>query len=107
MENLQEFIYINDLLVIYGKTLTEKQQVIMESYYVFNLSLQEIATNLGISKAGVSDAIKVSIKHLENLEHVVGHLAYKNKTENLLAKIEEETTDEHIKKLLSEDQDGI
>ena len=104
MGNLQEFVYINELLVIYGKTLTNKQQEIMEAYYVFNLTLQEIAENLAISKAAVSDALKVSITHLENLEKIVGHYAYKNKTENLLEKIREQTSEEHIKKLLSEEE---
>lgn len=104
MENLQEFIYVNELLAIYGPSLTPKQQTIMEQYYVFNLSLQEIATNLKISKAAVSDAIKVSLGHLENLETIVGHLAYKNKVEALHKKIAEETCDEHIKKLLKEEE---
>ncbi len=103
MDNLQEFIYINELLVIYGKSLTEKQLAIMESYYVFNLSLQEIADNLNISKAAVSDAIKVSLGHLENLEKIVGHLAYKKRVEELHHKIIEETTDEDIKKLLQKE----
>jgi len=104
MENVQEFIYINELLAIYGKSLTEKQLAIMESYYVFNLSLQEIANNLNISKAAVSDAIKVSLGHLENLETIVGHLAYKTRIEQLHQKIIEETTDEDIKKLLQKEQ---
>lgn len=104
MENLQEFIYINELLVIYGKTLTNKQQEIMEAYYVFNLTLQEIAENLDISKAAVSDAIKVSVGHLEHLEKTIGHYAYKNKMEKLLKRVQAETTDEHVKKLLSEEE---
>lgn len=108
MDKIQEFNYANELLEVYGDTLTTKQREIMESYYIFNLTTQEIADNLSISKAGVSDALKVSLKHLENLEIIVGHLAYKKKNEALLARIEEITEDEKVLSLLkTEENNGI
>ncbi len=107
MEQVQEFLYINELLAIYGKSLTHRQQLIMENYFVYNLGVIEIATELNISKAAVSDALKVSIKHLETLEKIVGHLAYKNKVNKLHDEIRSLTDDERIIKLLAEDDDGI
>ena len=108
MENLNEFIYINDLFSVYGATLTTKQKEMMEAYYVFNLSVQEIADQLKISKSAVSDALKVSIKHLENLEAIVGHIAYKKNVTERFNKIKEKTEDQDILALLKMgEQDGI
>ncbi len=46
------------LLDFYGDLLTEKQKDSLEFYYNDDLSLGEIAANLGISRQGVRDNIK-------------------------------------------------
>ena len=46
------------LLDFYGPVLTDKQRVILTEYYDEDLSLAEIAENLGITRQGVRDAIK-------------------------------------------------
>ena len=53
MDNLDEFNYINELFDTYGVLLSESQQQMLEQYYVFNLSLGEIAEELNISRAAV------------------------------------------------------
>lgn len=108
MDELKEYMYINELLLIYGKTLTKRQLKIMESYYKYNLGVQEIAEELNITKAAVSDAIKVSTKHLENLESIVGHYAYRQQVEALHEEIKNTSTLQEVKELLSkEEDDGI
>ena len=57
------------LLDFYGKMLTDRQREIMILYYEDNLSLTEIAEELGISKQGVSDSIKRSEKVLYETEN--------------------------------------
>lgn len=57
------------LLDFYGRMLTERQREIMMLYYEDNLSLTEIAEELGISKQGVSDSIKRSEKVLYETEN--------------------------------------
>lgn len=57
------------LLDFYGKMLTDRQREIMMLYYEDNLSLTEIAGELGISKQGVSDSIKRSEKVLYETEN--------------------------------------
>jgi len=52
----------------YGEMLTQRQQEIYENYYLNDLSLGEIAEELGISRAGVHDNIKRSEKALTNYE---------------------------------------
>lgn len=49
---------ISLLLDFYGELLTEKQREAVEFYYYDDLSLGEIAANLGISRQGVRDNIK-------------------------------------------------
>ena len=56
------------LLDFYGPGLTDKQRVILTEYYDEDLSLAEIAENLGITRQGVRDAIKHGEAALDELE---------------------------------------
>ena len=55
MEKFEEMALLLD---IYGGLLTQKQKDVMDQYYNYDLSLQEIAENIDISKQGVHDMIK-------------------------------------------------
>ncbi len=108
MKDFATFFYVNELLLTYGGVLTAKQKEIMEEYYRYNLAIQEIADNHGISKAAVSDALKVASDRLMALENEVGYLAYKSRIKNLLNKIKEQTNEDEVVKLIEkEEQDGI
>ena len=61
------------LLDFYGPVLTEKQRVILTEYYDEDLSLAEIAENLGITRQGVRDAIKHGEAALDELEEKLGN----------------------------------
>ena len=65
MDRNLEFTLLYD---IYGKLLTKKQQEIFEEYYLYNLSLREIAENKNISYQAVRDSIKSSESALINFE---------------------------------------
>lgn len=71
---MDKSIKITILFDIYGKLLTTKQQEIFKEYYLYNLSLREIAQNRNISYQGVRDSIKSSENMLENFEENVGML---------------------------------
>lgn len=62
MEKNIEIALIYDL---YGKLLTLRQQEIFEEYYLYNLSLREIAENKKISYQAVRDSLKNSVAQLE------------------------------------------
>ncbi len=49
---------ISLLLEFYGELLTERQRELVEFYYNDDLSLSEIAENLGITRQGVRDGLK-------------------------------------------------
>lgn len=64
------------LFDIYGKLLTNKQQDIFKEYYLYNLSLREIAENKKISYQGVRDSIKTSENLLKSFEENIGMLKH-------------------------------
>ena len=111
MEHIENFIYVNELLMLYGSVLTERQLLIMEDYYKYNLSLNEIAANREITKSAVSDALKVALNRLSELEKKIGFKAYLVKTKQIFEQIITYDLDEKIKKeieqLLAEEKNGI
>lgn len=56
----------------YGQLLTEKQFDSLDLYYNQDLSLSEIAEEMGISRQGVRDSIKRGEKQLFELEQKLG-----------------------------------
>lgn len=106
---MEKNIEITLLYDIYGKILTEKQRQIFEEYYVYNLSLREIAQNRNISYQGVRDSIKTSEHMLLEWEEKVGMLPVLNKLEKI-SQIVTESADlnekrEVIQKLLKSEDD--
>ena len=73
-ELMDKNIYMTLLYDTYGKLLTKRQQEIFEEYYLYNLSLREIAENKGISYQGVRDSVKSSETLLNQFEDTLGLL---------------------------------
>ena len=65
---MDENIMLTLLYDTYGKLLTKKQQEIFEEYYIYNLSLREIAENKGISYQAVRDSLKKSKEIMNDYE---------------------------------------
>lgn len=63
---------ISNLLDIYGKALTDKQNDVLDLYYNNDLSLSEIGEDLGISRQGVRDSIKRGEDSLKFYEELLG-----------------------------------
>ena len=60
------------LLDCYGDLLTEHQRSVMELYYCEDLSLAEIAQELGVSRQGVFDNLSRAEALLRNMEEKTG-----------------------------------
>ena len=71
MEKNLRIAYLYDF---YGDILSEKQRFAIEQYYNDDLSLSEIAEQMGISRQGVRDLLKRSENVLFELEEKL-HLA--------------------------------
>lgn len=73
---------ISFLLDFYGDMLTSKQREAVENYYNDDLSLSEIASNQGITRQGVRDAIKRSEMIMQDMEERLGLVKKFNKMKN-------------------------
>ena len=60
------------LLDFYGDVLTERKKEVLDMYYNEDLSLAEIADQIGISRQGVRDLIKKAEEELLFLENKLG-----------------------------------
>ena len=60
------------LLDFYGDVLTERKREVLDMYYNEDLSLAEIADEIGISRQGVRDLIKKAEEEIFFLEEKLG-----------------------------------
>lgn len=74
----------NELLDLYGTLLTTRQLEVMTLYYQEDLSYQEIADELKISKSAVYDIIKRVSNNLLEMEEKIGYLSYRNRIDDLI-----------------------
>ncbi len=65
---MERFVRISLLFDFYGQMLTEKQRQAVELHYGMDLSLSEIAEELGVSRQAVHDLLKRSEEALEQYE---------------------------------------
>ena len=63
---------IGYLIDFYGNLLSERQRDIISLYYEEDLSLSEIAENIGITRQGVRDAVKKAEIILTEAEEKLG-----------------------------------
>ena len=72
----------------YGALLTERQRGVMELYHEENLSLAEIAAEMGISRQGVHDALKKAERALKEYEQKLGLVDKFQKTSSSISEID-------------------
>ena len=60
------------LLDFYGELLSERKRTVMDMYYNEDLSLAEVAAEIGISRQGARDIIKKSEEELLFFEEKLG-----------------------------------
>ena len=75
MADMDERLRLNYLLDFYGPLLTAHRQEVMRLYCEEDLSQQEIAEQLSITRQGVFDAIAKSKKQLTDYERKLGLVA--------------------------------
>lgn len=83
------------LLDTYGSMLTEKQYDTLSLYYDEDLSLSEIAENMGITRQGVHKCIRTAEEYLTQLEETLGFAQKHRKVCDLCDKLTA-LTDENV-----------
>ena len=85
---LEDNLKVAKLVDTYGKLLTNKQFEIITSYLNEDLTLSEIANNVGISRQAVNDSINQSIKSLSEYEERLKIIEKEDKLINKLNELE-------------------
>ena len=67
------------LLSEYGGLLTENQRKMLSDHVELDMSLFEIASERGVTRQAVRDAVKHAVDSLEKAEAAVGKIALKNR----------------------------
>lgn len=76
----------------YGPLLTEKQRQTVELYYHHDLSLAEVAAELGISRQGVHDLLRRTEAALEEYEARLGLVMRHQRQRRGLERLRQELT---------------
>ena len=92
---------ISYLLDFYGEILSERKQTVLSMYYNEDMSLSEIADEIGISRQGVRDLLKKSEDELTFFEEKLGLFKTFKEAQGLLAHLksalDQEATPESIR----------
>ena len=72
MAGVEARVELNYLLDFYGPLLTEHRREVLRLYCEEDLSLAEIAEQLGITRQGVSDAMQKGRRQLNDYEEKLG-----------------------------------
>ena len=83
-----------ELFDAYGELLTKTQQDLFKEYYLYDLSLSEIAEDRGISRSAVNDTLKKAIAKLEELESKVKLIKIKKSLQKRIEKLEKANENE-------------
>ena len=95
MENREKTIILYDY---YGDLFNPLAKSYFEAYYFDNLSLSEIADNVGKSRNAIHKSIKNTVKNLYEYEDKLKLYEKETKLKKIITKI----TDEKIKKEIEE-----
>lgn len=100
---MEKFVYYSCLLDIYASLLTEQKKKIFSLYYEENLTMQEIADILKVSKSFIGRTIKETEKKLDELESNLCIFQTKEKIKDLLELNDLKKIKLNLKKILEND----
>lgn len=86
LDAVEDVYEVAVLLDFYGQLLTERQYEVMDLHYNSDLSLGEIAEDIGISRQGVNDSIQKAKQTLIGYEKKLGLVERFREQENSVEK---------------------
>jgi len=84
-----EAVEMTLLLDFYGDLLTERQRLCLDMRYNQDLSLGEIAQELGVSRQGVSDNLSRGEQRMRNMEEKTGCVRRAQSSRRVIQRIRE------------------
>ena len=107
----QKDLQIGFLLDFYGDVLSERKRTVLDDYYNQDLSLAEIADEIGISRQGVRELIKKAEEELRFYEEKLGLAARfrtaQQQSERLLRLLREKGADDEIYRAAEDLADSV
>ena len=100
----------NLLIDFYGELLTDRQNEVLSHYYSDDLSMQEIADELGISKSAVSDLLHRSTSQLQEYKDklkLISSYQKRNSIYEQLLALNDKRVLEYVSKLKNIDREEI
>jgi uncharacterized protein len=81
---IEKTVELGFLFDFYGKLLSKRQYMVIELFYIYDLSLTEIGEEIDITRQGVYDTLKRSEQKLYKYEEKLGLIKkFKEKENNL------------------------
>lgn len=96
--NIEKALHYNRLFDFYDKLLTENQRVVFQYYFHDDLSYQEIADILNISRSGVYDTLKRTMNLLDDYEEKIEVVKRYQKLIDELHQLEDKKVNEILDK---------
>lgn len=93
---MDKSVHVSMLLDMYGNLLTSKQYDVIDLYYNQNLSLSEIAEEIGITRQGVRKNLVDAENKLFDFEEKLCFLKERLERQELVERIIEMTNDDNI-----------
>ena len=84
---LEKLMWLGKLSDAYGMLLTERQRMCLDLHYNQDLSLAEIAEQLGVSRQAVHDILKRSEVQLEEYEEKLALVAEGRRKQAMLRQV--------------------
>ncbi len=94
MDDISKLVYYNNLFQIYQGQLSTSQREVLSDYFEANLSISEIASERGVSRAAIEDAIKKGMKKLDALESDLKIYSKQQKALKIVSELKEASKDE-------------
>ena len=99
----QKDMRLGYLLDFYGDILPDRKRDVLNAYYNEDLSLSEIADELGISRQGVHDLVKKGEELLLFYEEKLGLAKKFQDAEKCVSKLMQDAQAEHLSSLVMSD----
>ena len=93
MDELVERVHFGELFDVYSDILTEKQREVCDLLLGGDLSVAELAVELGISRQGAHDLVRRSREHLDEIEDALGLLELRKRYETLVGLIRDNASE--------------
>ncbi|MCD8204943.1 MAG: hypothetical protein LUC16_03870 [Coprobacillus sp.] len=102
MNNIEERVYYNNLLDIYGDLLSKKQKTILYEAFAMDISYSELAIEYDVSRSAINDAVQKGKEKLDKFERALKIYENRCRTLEITTKLKESNEELKENELINE-----